>query len=88
MNRVVAVLVVVLLSLWLVPAAMSDNGTTQAGYGGESAVQVTLVESGRSTAAATQSLPFTGLDIGVFLAAGAVLVLVGLGMRHLARQRQ
>jgi hypothetical protein len=33
------------------------------------------------------SLPFTGLDMALLVAAGGVLVAVGLGMRRLTRLR-
>lgn len=36
-------------------------------------------------ASAAEELPFTGLDIGLLAAAGAFLLLVGFGMRHLTR---
>jgi hypothetical protein len=88
MNRVVLAIVAIMVALWLVPVAMGDNGTTQAGYGGESAVQVTLVQSSKASTPSSQTLPFTGVEIGMFLAAGTILVLVGLGMRRVARQRQ
>lgn len=76
------------VALLLVPAALAQNGTSQAGYGGEAAVQVSLSES--STAAASQSdaLPLTGVDLGLLVVGGALLVLVGLGMRRLARERK
>jgi hypothetical protein len=86
----VVVLIAVLLALFVVPMAAAQNGTSQAGYGGEPAVQVTLVESSQASAGGSsgQSLPLTGADLGLFVAGGLVLVLVGFGMRRLARQRQ
>lgn len=85
--RVVVVLMSTVVALWLVSAAMGDNGTTQAGYGGEPAVQVTLVQGSQVAAQQSQNLPFTGLEIGALLAAGVILLVVGFGMRRLARQR-
>jgi hypothetical protein len=85
MRRIVLLCVMAAL-LWLVPAASGDNGTSQAGYGGEPAVQVTIVKSGQGGDGPT--LPLTGLDLGLVFLGGSVLVLVGLGMRRVARQRR
>lgn len=77
---------VLLVALALAPLATAGNGTSQAGYGGESAVQVALVESAQASSAG--SLPVTGTDLGLAVAGGVVLLLVGFGMRRLGRQRQ
>ncbi|HWQ23598.1 MAG TPA: hypothetical protein VNK94_05800 [Gaiellaceae bacterium] len=75
-----------LVALALSPLATAGNGTSEAGYGGESAVQVALVESAQASSAG--SLPVTGTDLGLAVAGGVVLLLVGFGMRRLGRQRQ
>jgi hypothetical protein len=86
MRRAVAVLVATtLVALVIAPLALADNGTSQAGYGGEPAVQANLAANTQSNGG---NLPFTGTDIGLFVLGGAVLVLVGLGMRRLGRQKQ
>jgi hypothetical protein len=99
MQRVIALALVALVALAVVPLAIAQNDTSKAGYGGESAVQVTLIESEQatlseqstlgeqSTQVASQALPLTGAEVGIALAAGCILVLVGLGMRRLARQQ-
>jgi hypothetical protein len=87
MKRSIVLLTgVLLVALALVPFAAAGNGTSQAGYGGESAVQVALVESAQASSSGT--LPVTGTDLGLLVAGGIVLLLVGLGMRRLGRQRQ
>jgi hypothetical protein len=87
MKRLYVVSVALLLvALALSPLATAGNGTSEAGYGGESAVQVALVESAQASSAG--SLPVTGTDLGLAVAGGVVLLLVGFGMRRLGRQRQ
>lgn len=87
MKRVTVVLVgLLLVALALAPFAAAGNGTSKAGYGGDSAVQATLVESTQASSAG--SLPVTGIDLGLLVAGGVVLLAVGLGMRRLGRQRQ
>jgi len=92
MNRVLVVLVAALIALFVVPTVAAQNGTSQAGYGGEPVVQVTLGENladpAAQQASAGQSLPLTGVDLGLLVAGGLVLVLVGFGMRRLTRQQQ
>jgi len=87
MKRLYVVSVALLLvALALSPLATAGNGTSEAGYGGESAVQVALVESAQASSGG--SLPVTGTDLGLAVAGGVVLLLVGFGMRRLGRQRQ
>ncbi len=90
MNRVIVLMAVIVAAAVVAPLAVAGNGTSQAGYGGEAAPEVALVESGTATATATASetLPVTGAEVGMILAAGGVLLLVGLGMRRLGRQKQ
>ncbi len=88
MSRVALLIGVVVLVLLLAPIASADNGTSQSGYGGEPAVQVTIVQSGQAQADQDDDLPMTGLDLGLIFLGGSVLVLVGVGMRRVARQRR
>ena len=89
MNRVIVLIAVLVIAIVAVPVAASQNGTSQAGYGGQQAVEVTLVEGSRVTSSAqSQALPLTGMDAGVLVLGGSILLLVGLGMRRFARQRQ
>lgn len=84
MNRAIVVLAVALIVLLVAPAALSQNDTSRAAYGGESAVQGALSQSDP----ASQTLPFSGFDVGLLMLGGSILVLVGLGMRRLGRQRR
>jgi hypothetical protein len=127
MKRAVLLFIVVSTALFAVPLATAQNGTSQAGYGGQPGVQVDLDEASQASAdvessqaapvgvkssqasvdvesnqasvgvestqesvgaSAGETLPFTGTDLGLFVAGGLLLVLVGLGMRHFARQQQ
>ena len=40
----------------------------------------------KSADSSSDALPFTGLDIALVAAAGATLMLMGVGMRHLTRR--
>jgi len=73
--------------LIVVPAAgaASGSGATTTQYGGQSGVQGTLGES--ATAPSTSgTLPFTGVDLGVIVLAGIVLVVMGVSLRRFARR--
>ena len=77
-----------LLALMLAaPSASAAGGsaTTVSQYGGESAVQGTLV-TGTSAPKAAGTLPFTGLDLGVIVLAGVALVVMGVSLRRYARR--
>jgi hypothetical protein len=60
----------------------TSGGTTSGGTAGES-------ESSSTPSATTTSegLPFTGLDLGLIAAGAAGLLLLGVGLRRVARQR-
>jgi hypothetical protein len=87
-RAIVGLTTAALVLLFVVPTALAQNSTSQAGYGGEAAVQVSLSESSTAAASQSQSLPLTGLDLGLLVVGGALLVIVGLGMRRLARERK
>jgi hypothetical protein len=78
------VLAVVLASLVLVPSALAAGGSAGKGYGGEGGNVQTQVSAG--TAAKSGGLPFTGLDLGLLVAGGAVLVVAGAALRRAARR--
>jgi hypothetical protein len=69
----------------------SVQGDVQGGdddEGGSSPQVLGQDDSGTPSApqpASTSTLPFTGLELGLIAAIGAVLLLVGLGMRRLSR---
>jgi hypothetical protein len=81
--------------LVVVPMASAASSLLSAygSQGSKPAVQV----KGATTATSSQSkvtpsgpnqLPFTGVDLAVFVAAGAGLVLIGFGVRKLARDEE
>jgi hypothetical protein len=92
--------VAALVALVLAGSALA-GGSLVTSYGGQA--QKTLVKASSATnkaqakpaqsqvkpaqAKASGALPFTGADIGVILASGAILVLSGLALRRSARQK-
>ena len=77
-------LAAVLASLVLVPSALAAGGSAGKGYGGEGGNVQQQVSAG--TAAEKAGLPFTGLDLGLLVAGGAVLVGAGAALRRAARR--
>ena len=61
------------------PAALAqDSGSVVDGYGGcQGGIQSDVDGGG--------SLPFTGLDLGLLIGGGLLLLAVGFGLRRLAR---
>jgi hypothetical protein len=57
----------------------------QGGGGGGGDAGSTAPVAAATDTADSGSLPFTGLDVALLLAAGGVLVVAGLGMRRLTR---
>jgi len=78
------VLLVVLASLLLVPSALAAGGSAGEGYGGEGGNVQTQVSA--VAAAESGGLPFTGLDLGLLVAGGAVLVVAGAALRRAAKR--
>lgn len=78
---------VFLALLIVVPAAgaASGSGATTTQYGGQSGIQGTLGESATDPTT-SGTLPFTGLDLGVIVLAGIVLVVMGVSLRRFARR--
>ena len=63
------------------PLALAQQSSVD-GYGGGAGGIQSEVESGGG---AGGSLPFTGLDLGLLIGGGLVLLAVGFGLRRLAR---
>ena len=51
----------------------------------EPAQQESESSSGNSAAATSSKLPFTGLDLGLVVGAGGILLAMGFGIRRLSR---
>ena len=91
-RRLLAVLVLSTLALSVAAVPAFAAATSQEGYTTPAGVVQTDVASGNNGANTTQStsgsqLPFTGLDVGLIAGAGALLVLLGVGMSRLTRTR-
>ena len=82
MKRVllIAMLVVALAA----PAALADNGTSKAGYGGQAQVQDEVATTGGGGG----TLPFTGADLGLLVVGGGLFAAAGLAMRRAGRNRK
>jgi hypothetical protein len=81
------------LSLVLAPAAFAGGGSAGGGYGGAGGNVQQQVGGSQGAGAGTLgsssssgSLPFTGLDLGLLVAGGAVLLVVGATIRRAARR--
>ena len=93
-RKTVAVIAVLLLSLALAaPAAFAQSSLDGYIQEGPAIVDKTSGDGngdvpGSGDAAGTSSaeLPFTGLDLGLLGAAGASLLVLGVGMRRLTRE--
>jgi hypothetical protein len=87
------ILVFCVVALVLVPAAFGAGGSAGNGYGGGGGTvqnQVSGAQGVNGTLAASGSkgaLPFTGLDLGLLVAGGLVLIAVGAGIRRTTRNR-
>lgn len=71
-------------SLVLAPAALASGGSAGKGYGGEGGNVQQQV--GAAGAGEQGGLPFTGLDLGLLVAGGAVLVVAGAALRRAAKR--
>jgi hypothetical protein len=98
-KKGIAFVAAALVALVLAGSALA-GGSLVSSYGGQA--QQAIVKTSSATKAAqakpaaqvkpaqakaSGALPFTGTDIGVILASGAVLVLSGLALRRGARQK-
>ena len=80
------------LSLTLAPTAFASGGSAGGGYGGSAGNVQQQVNQGQGgsgtlgTSGSSGSLPFTGLDLGLLVAGGAVLLVVGATIRRASRR--
>jgi hypothetical protein len=91
MTNLRLILALCALSLTLVPTAFASGGSAGGGYGGAGGnvqQQVNGSQGGQGalgSSGSSGSLPFTGLDLGLLVAGGAVLLVVGATIRRAAR---
>jgi hypothetical protein len=76
-KRFILVLATTLVALSLAASAAFAQSPTERGYGGQGGAAAEVEGGG--------GLPFTGLDIGLLVGGGVVLVLVGMTIRRLSR---
>jgi hypothetical protein len=91
LNKWRLILALFALSLFLTPAAIAAGGSAGAGYGGgagnvQQQVNQSQGQGALGTSGSSGSLPFTGLDLGLLVAGGAVLLVVGATIRRAARR--
>jgi hypothetical protein len=92
MKAFISTFVALVLALALAATALAQS--SEDGYNDQAGQVQSQVQGGQEGAAAPtgnaqaqeqSGLPFTGLDIGLLVGAGAALVAAGFGMRRLAR---
>jgi hypothetical protein len=92
-KKGLAIVAAAVVALVLAGSALA-GGSLVSSYGGQA--QQALVKTSTATKSAqakpaqvkaSATLPFTGVDVGVILAGGAVLVLTGLALRRTARHK-
>jgi hypothetical protein len=92
-RKVVVLGVTVIALLVAVPFAAAAGGSSSvvSGYGQQAVAPSIQVKDKTAslggTSPSTGTLPFTGTDLGVFAAAGIVLLGVGFGLRRLGRNK-
>jgi hypothetical protein len=72
-----------MVTLALAPVAAAQTPADQ-GYGGEGGV---AGEVGGSVSGGGGSLPFTGLDLGLLIGGGLLLIAFGVMLRRFSRSR-
>ena len=87
-RRLLTVVIFTALALSVAASPTLAAQVSQEGYTTPAGVVQSDVASGNTTRSTSGSqLPFTGLDVGLLAGAGAVLVLLGVGISRLARTR-
>lgn len=90
-----AVVFTIGLALALAAPALAEQGPTLGVYGGQvGTLQVPVAKSPKPPSGGTPSgttssgtLPFTGVELGLFVLAGGVLLGTGISLRRLTRTR-
>ncbi len=80
-------LTTLVVALMAAPTAFGADSAVET-YGGAGGASAAGVASGASGGSASDpgSLPFTGLDVGLLIGGGLMLVLIGVAMARLARR--
>lgn len=80
-------LLTILLVALAVPSTASAGDSCN-GYSNVAGIQSNGTGSGCTVTTSSGSLPFTGLDLGIVLAAGVLLLGAGLTLRRFSSKRQ
>jgi hypothetical protein len=86
MKRIACLLVGIVMMLSIPSVALANSSCSS--YNPQSCQNTTVTTTPSTTAAVTQSLPFTGLDVALLLAGGAVLLGAGLVVRRASSRIQ
>ncbi len=85
MKRIAAIAVLCLSLLVLPSLALANSSSTSQGYGAQT-VQTLNAKASQDSAGAAGTLPFTGINVGVLMAGGVVLLGAGLAVRRLSAE--
>lgn len=87
--RKLTLLVMLLVALAVPPAASAQGSCNANGYSNVAGIQPNGTNPACTvTTASSGNLPFTGLDLGIVLVAGVLLLGSGLVLRRLSGSRQ
>ena len=86
--RIYIGLTTLVMGLVAAPSALAAGSAveTYSGVGGGTLAGVSSGTNGATAATDPGSLPFTGLDVGLLIGGGLLLVMIGVGMARLARR--
>jgi drug/metabolite transporter (DMT)-like permease len=79
-KRIATTVALAVVGMLVLASAALAQSSSVSGYGGQAGGVEEQVETGGT-------LPFTGLDIGLLIGGGLLLVAVGAMLRRLARDR-
>lgn len=87
--RKLTLLVMLLVALAVPPAASAQGSCNANGYSNVAGIQPNGTNPACTvTTASSGNLPFTGLDLGIVLGAGVLLLGAGLVLRRVSGSRQ
>jgi hypothetical protein len=76
----------VLAGLLCVPAAFAGSGPVTTGYGGVAGQVTSKIKPSAAGTHVSGTLPFTGTNLALFVAAAVILLALGLGFRRVSRR--